>query len=38
MVELRPYQIDLLQKAENALQAPESRVMLQLPPPAARLS
>ena len=31
MTELRPYQRDLLQKAERALAAPKARVMLQLP-------
>ena len=31
MADLRPYQADLLQKAEKALAAPNARVMLQLP-------
>ena len=31
MVKLRPYQEDLLQKAERALAKPDARVMLQLP-------
>ena len=31
MAELRPYQEDLLRKAEKALAAPDARVMLQLP-------
>ena len=31
MVELRPYQQDLLNRAESGLAAPKSRVMVQLP-------